>query len=170
MDIYSSFATRFEKTREHELSLEEYLADCKRQSRGLCHSWRTHVTAIGEPNQIDTRNDPRMSRMFANKVIKVYPAFPEFYGMETRSSRWSRTSGTGAGARRKRSRSCICWARWAAEELDRRTAEDTDGTGAVLRDQGSPVNESPLGLFDTRRTAGSSKSSTASHAAISTAS
>jgi serine protein kinase len=29
MDIYSSFATRFEKTREDELSLEEYLALCK---------------------------------------------------------------------------------------------------------------------------------------------
>ncbi|WP_255214068.1 hypothetical protein, partial [Burkholderia pseudomallei] len=29
MDIYSSFANRFEKTREEEFSLEEYLALCK---------------------------------------------------------------------------------------------------------------------------------------------
>ena len=31
---------------------------------------------------MDTRNDPRLSRLFANKVIKRYPAFAEFYGME----------------------------------------------------------------------------------------
>ena len=31
---------------------------------------------------VDTRNDPRLSRIFANKVIKIYPAFREFYGME----------------------------------------------------------------------------------------
>lgn len=31
------------------------------------------LEAIGEPEQIDTRNDPRLSRIFANKVIKVYP-------------------------------------------------------------------------------------------------
>jgi serine protein kinase len=38
--------------------------------------------AIGEPQLVDTRNDPRLSRIFANKVIKIYPAFAEFYGME----------------------------------------------------------------------------------------
>ena len=38
--------------------------------------------AIGEPELVDTRNDTRLSRIFANKVIKIYPAFREFYGME----------------------------------------------------------------------------------------
>jgi hypothetical protein len=40
------------------------------------------LQAIGEPQMVDTRNDPRLSRIFANKVIKIYPAFEEFYGME----------------------------------------------------------------------------------------
>ena len=31
---------------------------------------------------VDTRNDPRLSRLFANKVIKRYPACTEVYGME----------------------------------------------------------------------------------------
>ena len=30
MDVISNFAARFERTREEELSLEEYLAECKR--------------------------------------------------------------------------------------------------------------------------------------------
>src|SRR5260370_19424587 len=40
------------------------------------------LAAIGEPEMVDTRNDPRQSRLFANKVIRRYPAFAEFYGME----------------------------------------------------------------------------------------
>jgi serine protein kinase len=40
------------------------------------------LRAIGEPQMVDTRNDQRLSRLFANKVIKRYPAFAEFYGME----------------------------------------------------------------------------------------
>ncbi|HEB77821.1 MAG TPA: PrkA family serine protein kinase, partial [Methylothermaceae bacterium] len=40
------------------------------------------LLAIGEPELIDTRLDPRLSRIFANKVIKRYPSFAEFYGME----------------------------------------------------------------------------------------
>jgi len=114
MDIYSSFATRFEKTREEELSLEEYLALCKDNPAAYATAGERMLTAIGEPEQIDTRNDPRLSRIFANKVIKVYPAFREFYGMEEVIEQvvayfrhWPRGS-------KKRSRFCICWARSAA--------------------------------------------------------
>ena len=82
MDIYSSFANRFEKTREEELSLEEYLALCKNDPSAYATAGERMLAAIGEPEHIDTRNDPRLSRIFANKVIKVYPAFREFYGME----------------------------------------------------------------------------------------
>ena len=40
------------------------------------------LLAIGEPEMIDTRKDHRLSRLFSNKVIKIYPAFKDFYGME----------------------------------------------------------------------------------------
>ncbi len=40
------------------------------------------LAAIGEPQTIDTAKDPRLSRIFSNKVIRRYPAFAEFYGME----------------------------------------------------------------------------------------
>ena len=36
----------------------------------------------GEPELVDTSREPRLSRIFSNKVIKRYPAFHEFYGME----------------------------------------------------------------------------------------
>src|SRR5438045_4339454 len=82
MDVISSFAARYERTREEELSLEDYLAECKRNPLAYATAAERMLKAIGEPQMIDTRNDPRLSRIFANKVIKIYPAFAEFYGME----------------------------------------------------------------------------------------
>ena len=38
--------------------------------------------AIGEPELVDTSKDPRLSRIFSNKMIRRYPAFDEFYGLE----------------------------------------------------------------------------------------
>ena len=40
------------------------------------------LQAIGEPEMIDTSNDPALSRLFSNRIIARYPAFSEFYGME----------------------------------------------------------------------------------------
>ncbi len=82
MDVISNFTARFERAREEELSLEDYLAECKRNPAAYSTAAERMLMAIGEPQQVDTRNDPRLSRLFSNKVIKVYPAFDEFYGME----------------------------------------------------------------------------------------
>jgi len=82
MDVISNFAARFERSREEELSIEEYLAECKRNPLAYATAAERMLKAIGEPQMVDTRNDTRMSRLFANKVIKIYPAFAEFYGME----------------------------------------------------------------------------------------
>ena len=75
MDVISHFAARFERTREEELSLEEYLAECKSNPLAYATAAERMLKAIGDPQTVDTRNDPRLSRLFANKVIKIYPAF-----------------------------------------------------------------------------------------------
>ncbi len=82
MDVISHFAARYERTREEEYSLEEYLDLCKRDPMAYATAAERMLKAIGEPQMLDTRHDPRLSRIFANKVIKLYPAFEEFYGME----------------------------------------------------------------------------------------
>ena len=82
MDAITSFAARYERTREEEMSLEDYLHECKRNPLAYATAAERMLKAIGDPKSVDTRNDPRLSRIFANKVIKVYPAFAEFYGME----------------------------------------------------------------------------------------
>ena len=82
MDAIGNFVARYARSREEELSIDEYLAECKRQPMAYATAAERMLAAIGEPELVDTRNDPRLSQLFANKVIKRYPAFAEFYGME----------------------------------------------------------------------------------------
>ncbi len=78
MDVISHFAARYERSKVEELTLEEYLAECKKNPLAYASAAERMLQAIGEPQMLDTRNDPRLSRLFANKTIKIYPAFAEF--------------------------------------------------------------------------------------------
>ena len=82
MSIFSHFQQRFETTREEEYSLQEYLDLCKRDPSAYASAAERLLLAIGEPELVDTASDPRLSRIFSNKVIRRYPAFADFHGME----------------------------------------------------------------------------------------
>jgi len=82
MNIFDNYTARYERTREEEYSMQEYLDLCKRDRLVYASASERMLAAIGEPELVDTRHDSRLSRIFSNKVIKIYPAFREFYGME----------------------------------------------------------------------------------------
>ena len=82
MSILQHFKDRYESTQEEEYSLEEYLEICKKDPTAYATAAERMLIAIGEPEFVDTSKDPRLSRIFSNKVIKRYPEFSEFYGME----------------------------------------------------------------------------------------
>ena len=82
MDIFSAYKLRYEARKEEEYSLEEYLQLCKDDPMVYASAAERMLQAIGEPKTIDTSKDPRLSRIFSNKIIKQYPSFSEFYGME----------------------------------------------------------------------------------------
>lgn len=82
MDIFSQFQSRYEQRKEEEYSIQEYLEICKQDPLAYATAAERLLKSIGEPEYIDTRLDPILSRIFSNKVIKQYPAFAEFYGME----------------------------------------------------------------------------------------
>ncbi|MFG6447744.1 PrkA family serine protein kinase [Roseateles sp. BYS180W] len=149
MDVISHYAARYERTRVEELTIEEYLAECKRNPLAYATAPERMLQAIGEPQMLDTRNDSRLSRIFSNKVIKIYPAFAEFYGMEDAIEQ------------------VVSYFRHAAQGLEEKKQIlyllGPVGGGKssiaerlkVLMEQvpfyalkDSPVNESPLGLFD----------------------
>ena len=149
MDVISHFAARYERTREEEISLEDYLGECKRNPLAYATAAERMLKAIGEPQTVDTRNDPRLSRLFANKLIKVYPAFAEFYGMEDSIEQ------------------VVSYFRHAAQGLEEKKqilyllgpvgggkSSIAERLKQLMQEvpfyaiKGSPVNESPLGLFD----------------------
>ena len=82
MAIFNAYQARFEAAREEELSLQEYLELCRADRMAYATAAERILAAIGEPELVDTRLDPRLSRIFSNKLIKLYPAFRDFYGME----------------------------------------------------------------------------------------
>lgn len=82
MDAISNSVARYVHFREEEMSIDEYLSLCQRDPMAYGTAAQRMLAAIGEPEMVDTRNDPRLSRLFANKIIRRYPSFAEFYGME----------------------------------------------------------------------------------------
>ncbi|MDP3815807.1 PrkA family serine protein kinase [Pseudomonas sp.] len=82
MSIFSHFQQRFEATRQEELSLQEYLELCKQDRSAYASAAERLLLAIGEPELLDTSHNSRLSRIFSNKVIRRYPAFADFHGME----------------------------------------------------------------------------------------
>ena len=148
-DIFSRFASRYDRTREEEYSLQEYLDICKHDPSAYASAAERMLMAIGEPALIDTRTDSRLSRVFTNKMIKVYPAFREFYGAEDAIEQ------------------VVAYFRHAAQGLEEKkqilyllgpVGGGKSSIAEKLKElmehvpfyclKGSPVNESPLGLFN----------------------
>ena len=80
--LRSRFSSHFEQRRDSELSLEEYLQQCRSNPQVYSTAAERLLLAIGEAEIVDTSRDPRLGRIFANRTIRRYPAFAEFHGME----------------------------------------------------------------------------------------
>ena len=76
------YAKRYETNKEEEMGLDEYLELCAKDPMAYANPAERLLKAIGEPVQIDTRNDPILSRIFSNKIIQHYSVFDDFFGME----------------------------------------------------------------------------------------
>ena len=81
-DFLTSYTRRFEENKEEEMSLHEYLELCSTDPSAYANPAQRLLMAIGEPELLDTRHDPVLSRIFSNKIIQHYPVFNDFFGME----------------------------------------------------------------------------------------
>ena len=71
MNIFDNYTARYERTREEEYSMQEYLDLCKKDRLVYASASERMLAAIGEPELVDTRHDSRLSRIFSNKVINL---------------------------------------------------------------------------------------------------
>ncbi len=81
-DYFSKLTERYASKQPQVFELQQFLEMCKTDPSLYATPAERMLKAIGEPEVIDTRNDSRLSRIFQNKKISVYPAFKDFYGME----------------------------------------------------------------------------------------
>ncbi|SPJ33686.1 PrkA family serine protein kinase [Kushneria phyllosphaerae] len=148
MSIFDHVQHRFERTLQEEMSLQEYLELCRKDPEAYASASERMLRAIGEPEVIDTAKTPRLSRIFSNKLIRRYPAFAEFHGMEEAIEQ------------------IVAYFRHASQGLEERKqilyllgpvgggkSSIAERLKALMEQipfyaiKGSPVHESPLGLF-----------------------
>src|SRR5260370_22866966 len=107
------------------------------------------LAAIGDPEFVDTRTDTRLHCVFANKVIKVYPAFREFYGMEEVIEQVvSYFRHAAQGLEEKKQILYLLGPVGGGKSSIAERLKQLAERVPFYSIKGSPVNESPLGLFD----------------------
>ncbi len=152
-DIFGLFTEAYDSRKQAEMSLREYLEGCRDDPMMYASAAERMVAAIGEPEIVDTSRDPRFSRIFLNRTIKVYPAFADFFGMEETIERivgFFRHAAQGLEERKQILYLLGPVGGGKSSLADRLKALMERQPVYVLKagDEVSPVFESPLVLFD----------------------
>ncbi|GAA5317590.1 MAG: PrkA family serine protein kinase [Candidatus Pelagadaptatus aseana] len=149
MSIFNHYRERYESTQEEELSIQEYLELCKSDPGVYATAAERMLMAIGEPELIDTSKDPRLSRIFSNKVIKRYSAFGDFYGMEECIEQIvSFFKHAAQGLEEKKQILYLLGPVGGGKSSLAEKLKALMEKSPIYCIKGSPVFESPLGLFD----------------------
>jgi len=152
VSVLDQYRSSYSATQAEVMSVEAYLDLCRSDPQAYASAAERMIAGIGEPELVDTRNDPRLARIFGNRTIRRYPAFREFYGMEEAIEQ------------------IVAFFKHAAQGLEERKqilyllgpvgggkSSIAERLKAVMETrpiyalEGSPVNESPLGLFSPER-------------------
>jgi serine protein kinase len=157
-DVFDMFAQIYSATAQEEMSLQQYLLSCRDNPMMYATAAERMVDAIGEPNFIDTSKDERLGRIFANRTIKVYPEFSDFYGMEQTIERivgYFRYAAQGLEERKQilYLLGPVGGGKSSLAERLKKLMEQRPIYTLKAGGQMSPIFESPLGLFDRDRMA-----------------
>jgi serine protein kinase len=151
-DIFGEYSRSHEGRQATEMSLREFLEGCRTDPIRYASAAERMMLAIGEPELVDTARDARLSRIFLNRTIKIYPAFAEFFGMEETIERivgYFRHAAQGLEERKQILYLLGPVGGGKSSLAERLKALMEKEPVYVLKagDDISPVLESPLGLF-----------------------
>lgn len=137
---------------DKDITIQEYLELCKEDRKIYASPAERMLDAIGEPTIVDTKLDERLSRIYSNKVIKRYPAFNEFFGMEdTIEQIVSFFKHAAQGLEEKKQilylLGPVGGGKSSLAERLKQLMEKSTVYVLVANGEVSPVWESPLGLF-----------------------
>jgi serine protein kinase len=155
MSLLSTIKKNFSQS-EKDISIEEYLKLCKSDKKTYLSPAERMLDAIGEAELIETKLDERLSRIYSNRVIKRYPAFSEFFGMEdTIEQIVSFFKHAAQGLEEKKQilylLGPVGGGKSSLAERLKQLMEKSHIYVLVANDEVSPVWENPLGLFSSYR-------------------
>lgn len=149
MSILKHYRARFESYQQEEYTIEEYLQICKEDPKAYATAAERMLDAIGTPELVDTSKDPRLSRIFSNKIIKRYPAFDEFYGMEEAIEHIvAYFKHSAQGLEEKKQLLYLLGPVGGGKSSLAEKLKQLIEKIPFYAVKGSPINESPLGLFN----------------------
>src|SRR5690349_12663668 len=150
--LLEDFRSSYSATHGEEMGLEDYLELCKTDRTAYASAAERMLAGIGEPELVDTRNDPRLGRIFGNRTIKRYPAFREFYGMEDAIEQIvSFFKHAAQGLEEKKQILYLLGPVGGGKSSIAERLKSVMESHPIYVLKGSPVNESPLGLFPPER-------------------
>jgi len=148
MKLAEGYKAKYSTGQQDEMSLEEYLELCRSDPSAYATAAERMLAAIGEPELIDTRLDPRLSRIFSNRLIKRYPAFAEFYGLEDAIAQIVAFFKHAAqGLEEKKQIMYLLGPVGGGKSSIAERLKQLMERKPIYALKGSPVNASPLGLF-----------------------
>ncbi|MCK5810153.1 MAG: PrkA family serine protein kinase [Cocleimonas sp.] len=149
MSIFNHYQERYEQYKEEEFSLKEYLNLCREDPFVYATATERMLAAIGEPTIIDTARDSTLSRVFSNKKIKTYPAFEDFYGMEECIEQIvSFYRHAAQGLEESKQVLYLLGPVGGGKSSLAETLKELMEQMPIYCIKDSPINESPLGLFN----------------------
>jgi serine protein kinase len=149
MSVFTRFQERFVAAQEEEMSIQDYLELCKRDPQAYASVAERMLAAIGEPELEDTRTEPRLSRIFANKMLRRYPAFRDLYGMEDVIEQIvSYFRHASQGLEEKKQILYLLGPVGGGKSSLAERLKSLIEVAPIYAIKGSPVHESPLGLFN----------------------
>lgn len=150
-NIFETIKNRHLGKAPFEMTMSQFLEGAKKDPSYYAPPAKRILTAIGEPELVDTSKDPRLSRLHQSKVIKRYKAFSDFYGLEhviEQIVQFFKCSSQGL-EESKQILYLLGPVGSAKSSLAIRLRELMQKEPIYIL-KGSPVQESPLGLFDVK--------------------
>jgi serine protein kinase len=153
MSVFAQFSEHYRSSQYEELTLQDYLVACRGDPGMYATAAERMIAAIGEPEVIDTSNDPRLGRIFLNRTIKRYTPFHDFYGMEETIERvvnYFRYAAQGLEERKQilYLLGPVGGGKSSLADRLKRLMEDRPVYVLKAGEEMSPLFESPLVLFD----------------------
>lgn len=154
MSILTKYKAKHTRGKEDTLTLDAFLKLAKKDATVYASAAERILKAIGEPELINTMGDARLSRIFGNRTIRRYAKFADFYGLEDTIERivsFFKYSAQGLEESRQilyllgpvgSAKSSL------AERIKKLTEQEPIYVLADENGNRSPINESPLGLFN----------------------